>query len=135
MEAARSATPAAVQEQPSQSAESSHRPIASIRSFTATVSLNPGLSVGTTDPESIYTARLNAQFEASNPHGNGDCEVLLPLPPQIISLADLEVTATSIALTPRPCCLVARCFSWSRNGRETQLTTRKFAILRVAHGR
>lgn len=95
MEAARSETAAAVQEQPAPSTESSHRSIATIRSFTATVSLNPGLSIGTTDPESIYTARLNAQFEASNPRGNGDCEVLLPLPPQIISLADLEVTANS----------------------------------------
>ncbi len=95
MEAAQPAASAAVQEQPSQSADSFHRPVATIRSFTATVSLNPGLSIGTTDPESIYTARLNAQFEASNPRGDGECEVLLPLPPQIISLADLEITVNS----------------------------------------
>jgi prepilin-type N-terminal cleavage/methylation domain-containing protein len=97
MEAARHAAPAvvAIQEQSLQNAQSSQRTTAAIRSFTATVSLNPGLSVGTTDPESIYTAHLNAQFEASNPRGNGECEVLLPLPPQIISLADLEITVNS----------------------------------------
>lgn len=56
------------------------------------MSLKPGLSVGTAQPESIYTAQLTAKFEAFNPTRNGVCEVLLPLPPQIISLADLEVT-------------------------------------------
>ncbi|HEX4263519.1 MAG TPA: prepilin-type N-terminal cleavage/methylation domain-containing protein [Verrucomicrobiae bacterium] len=73
---------------------SSHRSVATVKSFTATVSLKPGLSVGTADPESIYTARLNAAFQAFCP-GGGECEVLLPLPPQIISLADLEVTVNS----------------------------------------
>jgi prepilin-type N-terminal cleavage/methylation domain-containing protein len=67
------------------------RPLASVKSFSATVSLKPELSVGTVQPESIYTARLKSEFQASNPSGNGECEVLLPLPPQIISLADLEV--------------------------------------------
>lgn len=76
-------------------AESSQKTIATVRSFAATVSLTPGLSVGTTDPESIYTARFNAKLVASNPRGNGECEVLLPLPPQIISLADLEITVNS----------------------------------------
>jgi prepilin-type N-terminal cleavage/methylation domain-containing protein len=68
---------------------------ATVKSFSATVSLKPGLSVGTTDPESIYTAQLKSSFQASNPGGNGQCEVLLPLPPQIISLADIEVTVNS----------------------------------------
>lgn len=95
MEAARPPVALAVREEPQQANQPSQRIVAAIRSFTATVSLNPGLSVGTTDPESIYTARLNAQFEASNPRGSGECEVLLPLPPQIISLADLEVTINS----------------------------------------
>jgi hypothetical protein len=63
-----------------------------VKSFAAVVSLQPTLSVGTADPESIYTARLSTKFEAFNPAGAGECEVLLPLPPQIISLADLEVT-------------------------------------------
>src|SRR5690348_4373471 len=57
------------------------RPVAIVKSFAATVSLKPGLSVGTVDPESIYTAQFSATFQAFNP-GNGECEVLLPLPPQ-----------------------------------------------------
>src|SRR6185369_8659449 len=65
------------------------------KSFVATVTLRPGLSVGTTQPESIYTAQMNAKLLASNPLTNGPCEVLLPLPPQIISLADLEITVNS----------------------------------------
>jgi len=71
------------------------RTAATVKSFAATVSLRPGLSVGTAEPESIYTAQIAAKFQAFNPAGNGDCEVLLPLPPQIISLADLEVTLNS----------------------------------------
>ena len=73
----------------------SQRPLAMLKSFSATVSLKPGLSVGTADPESIYTAQLTARFQAFNPARTGECEVLLPLPPQIISLADLEVTVNS----------------------------------------
>jgi prepilin-type N-terminal cleavage/methylation domain-containing protein len=69
-----------------------NRSLASIKSFSATVALKPELSVGTVQPESIYTAQFKTTFQASNPTGNGACEVLLPLPPQIISLADLEVT-------------------------------------------
>jgi len=68
------------------------RRLATIRSFNATVLLKPSLSVGTSDPESIYTAQLATKFEVSNPPGEGECEVLLPLPPQIISLAELAVT-------------------------------------------
>jgi prepilin-type N-terminal cleavage/methylation domain-containing protein len=74
---------------------SPQRPLATVKSFAASVSLKPGLSVGTAQPESIYTAQLKSQFQASNPAGKGECEVLLPLPPQIISLADLEVTVNS----------------------------------------
>jgi len=78
---------------PSQSANitSPQRTLAIVKSFTATVSLKPGLSVGTDQPESIYTAQFKTTFHAANPSG-GECEVLLPLPPQIISLADLEAT-------------------------------------------
>jgi prepilin-type N-terminal cleavage/methylation domain-containing protein len=71
------------------------RTLAMVKSFSATVSLKPGLSVGTAQPESIYTAQLASRFEALNPAGRGECEVLLPLPPQIISLADLEVTVNA----------------------------------------
>jgi len=69
-----------------------HRAVAMVKSFTATVSLKPGLSVGTAQPESIYAAQLTANFDAFNPNAAGECEMLLPLPPQIISLAGLEVT-------------------------------------------
>ena len=72
------------------------RALATVKNFAATVSLKPGLSVGTAQPESIYTAQLTTKFSASNPAGKGECEVLLPLPPQIISLADLEVTVNSL---------------------------------------
>src|SRR5437868_5082900 len=43
------------------------RVVATVKSFTATVSLKPGLSVGTVDPESIYTAQFSATFQAFNP--------------------------------------------------------------------
>jgi prepilin-type N-terminal cleavage/methylation domain-containing protein len=68
------------------------RALATVKSFQATVALKPELSVGTVQPESIYTAQFKADFQAANPTGNGECEVQLPLPPQIISLADLAVT-------------------------------------------
>src|SRR5207248_481274 len=71
------------------------RPLATVKSFAATVSLKPELSRGTAQPESIYTAQLTTKFQAFNPAKTGECEVLLPLPPQIISLADLEVTVNS----------------------------------------
>jgi prepilin-type N-terminal cleavage/methylation domain-containing protein len=74
-----------------------HRTLATVKSFDAKVSLKPGLSVGTAQPESIYTAQLVTKFSAFNPGPKGECEVLLPLPPQIISLADLEVTVNSVA--------------------------------------
>src|SRR5882762_9205925 len=76
-------------------ASSPRRTLATVKTFVATVSLKPGLSVGTAEPESIYTAQLKVKFDAFNPVRNGECEVLLPLPPQIISLADLEVTVNS----------------------------------------
>ena len=83
------------------------RPPAIIKTFAATVSLKPQLSVGTAEPESIYTAHLKSEFQASNPGRAGDCEVLLPLPPQIISLAELfgiaGLALTAIAL----CCLAS----------------------------
>src|SRR6186997_1508615 len=38
-------------------ADTPRRSLATIKSFKAAVSLQPGLSVGTSDPESIYTAK------------------------------------------------------------------------------
>src|ERR1043165_8476522 len=75
--------------------EPSRRTLATIKSFTAAISLKPDLSVGTAEPESIYTAQLSTKFQAFNSAKAGECEVLLPLPPQIISLADLEVTVNA----------------------------------------
>jgi prepilin-type N-terminal cleavage/methylation domain-containing protein len=73
----------------------SPRPLATIKSFAATVSLRPSLSIGTAEPESIYTTQLSSRFQAFNPAANSGCEILLPLPPQVISLADLAVTVDS----------------------------------------
>jgi prepilin-type N-terminal cleavage/methylation domain-containing protein len=74
------------------SAAAPTRPPAVVKSFVATVSLQPGLSIGTAEPESIYTARFKAELQALSSNPNELCEVLLPLPPKIISLGDLEVT-------------------------------------------
>jgi prepilin-type N-terminal cleavage/methylation domain-containing protein len=69
-------------------------PLARVKQFTADVILTPKLSVGTQTPESIYEARFSGKIQASRPQKEaGDCEIELPLPPQIISLADLSVTA------------------------------------------
>ena len=46
---------------------SPQRALATVKSFTAKVSLRPGLSVGTAEPESIYTAQLSSKFLALNP--------------------------------------------------------------------
>ena len=95
MNKASQAASAARPDAPSNSAATTSPTLATIKSFTATVSLKPGLSVGTAQPESIYTAQLRTSFQASNPSGQGECEVMLPLPPQVISLADLEVLVDS----------------------------------------
>lgn len=69
-------------------------PLARVESFTAEVELTPRLSVGTAAPESIYEARFSSKIQAVRPGGEaGDCEIELPLPPQIISLADLTIEA------------------------------------------
>lgn len=65
---------------------------ARVQAFTAEVTLTPRLSVGTTAPESIYEARFIGKIRAAHPDGKeGECEIELPLPPQIISLADLAI--------------------------------------------
>jgi prepilin-type N-terminal cleavage/methylation domain-containing protein len=69
-------------------------PLAHVRAFEANVALKPRLSVGTASPESIYEARFTGKIEAvCPPDKTGDCELELPLPPQIISLADLSITS------------------------------------------
>jgi prepilin-type N-terminal cleavage/methylation domain-containing protein len=69
-------------------------PLARVQTFIATVVLTPRLSVGTASPESIYEARFTGQIRAVSPRSQaGECELELPLPPQVISLADLTITA------------------------------------------
>ena len=66
-------------------------PQARVTSISADVTLTPRLSVGTDTPESIYEARFEGQLVAANPNGNQPCEIGLPMPPQVISLADLQI--------------------------------------------
>jgi Tfp pilus assembly protein PilE len=69
-------------------------PRARVKAFSADVSLTPRLSVGTAAPESIYEAKFSGKVEAVRPaKETGECELELPLPPQVISLADLSITA------------------------------------------
>jgi prepilin-type N-terminal cleavage/methylation domain-containing protein len=66
--------------------------LARISSFIADVALTPKLSIGTASPESIYEAHFSGKIKAVCPNKEaGDCEIELPLPPQILSLADLSV--------------------------------------------
>lgn len=68
-------------------------PLARVNSFVADVTLTPKLSVGTITPESIYQAHFAGQIVASQPAGHaGECEIVLPMPPQVISLADLNIS-------------------------------------------
>jgi hypothetical protein len=68
-------------------------PQARIASFTADVTLTPRLSVGTATPESIYEARFQGKIEAVSPgEQSAECEIVLPLPPQVISLGDLTIS-------------------------------------------
>jgi prepilin-type N-terminal cleavage/methylation domain-containing protein len=68
-------------------------PLARVKSFDATVELKPKLSIGTANAESIYEAKFSAKITATKPpSAKIDCELELPLPPQTISLADLNIT-------------------------------------------
>lgn len=80
--------------QPSKAEVAAPPPLARVQAFTADVALTPRLSVGTAAPESIYEARFVGKIRAVHPNEQaGDCEIELPLPPQIISLADLSIKA------------------------------------------
>jgi len=66
---------------------------ARVQAFSAEVRLTPRLSVGTAARESIYEAHFEGKLQASHPsQPGGKCEIALPIPPQIISLADLAIT-------------------------------------------
>jgi prepilin-type N-terminal cleavage/methylation domain-containing protein len=72
-------------------------PRARVQTFTADVALTPRLSVGTAAPESIYEAKFAGKIQAVQPGPEArECELELPLPPQIISLADLSITAAGV---------------------------------------
>jgi hypothetical protein len=72
-------------------------PAARVRSFVADVALTPRLSVGTLEPESIYEASIQAQVRATGPVGaTGECQIPLPLPPKVISLAGLMLTVDGV---------------------------------------
>ena len=68
--------------------------LATIQTFDATIDLTPRLSVGTAQPESIYEAELRATLTAGAGPGDGTRRsiIMLPLPPQIISLGDVKFT-------------------------------------------
>jgi hypothetical protein len=65
---------------------------ATVNAFAATIALTPTLSVGTVEPESIYETKFAAKMVAKSDGAPGECQIRLPLPPQMISLADLSVT-------------------------------------------
>ena len=68
-------------------------PLARVQSFVAGVALTPRLSVGTASPESIYEARFSGKVLAvRSKEDAGESELCLPLPPQLISLADLSIS-------------------------------------------
>jgi len=76
-------------------------PLARVRSFSADITLTPKISVGTATPESIYVARFSGKIEALSPAETDECEIELPLPPQIISLADVKIdTGDGSDVTP-----------------------------------
>jgi prepilin-type N-terminal cleavage/methylation domain-containing protein len=67
-------------------------PAALVRSFDAQVALTPKLSVGTATPESIYEAKFTATMLATRADNSPGPHVIeMPLPPQIVSLSDLEM--------------------------------------------
>lgn len=77
-------------------AASAPLPQARMQEFAAEITLTPRLSVGTAVPESIYEARFKGKIQAIRPNEQaGECEIGLPLPPQIISLSDLAIDAAS----------------------------------------
>jgi hypothetical protein len=66
---------------------------AQITSFTADITLTPRLSVGTATAQSIYEAVFHGKIVADNSaDAQGECQITLPLPPRVISLADLSIS-------------------------------------------
>ena len=61
-----------------------------VRSFDATIEITPSLSVGTAAPESIYTLDFKATIMAESEPDTELSEIALPIPPEVVSLSDLE---------------------------------------------
>ena len=61
-----------------------------IRSYNAWIELMPRLSIGTPTPESIYQLDFKASIEAEPASGDVQSQILLPIPPEIVSLSNLE---------------------------------------------
>lgn len=66
-------------------------PVAHIKSFKATIDITPRKSVATDRAESIYETTFTAEITAINPDKSPAVRLELPLPPEIISLSDLEL--------------------------------------------
>lgn len=64
---------------------------ARLRSLDATVNLTPRLAVGSIETQSIYEASFKATLTAAPAVGGKAARLELPIPPQIISLGDLQV--------------------------------------------
>jgi len=73
------------------------KPEATVSSFSADIALTPMLSVGTVEPQSIYETRFAAKLLAKSADAGGECQIQVPLPPQMISLGDLLVTVNGEA--------------------------------------
>ncbi len=87
----------AAPESPPTQPEKTTLPLAQVSAFDASVDLTPRLSVGTEEAESIYSATLEANVLARGAEGNqGESELQLPLPPQVISVADLSYTVDGV---------------------------------------
>lgn len=67
-------------------------PRAVVEKYDAEIGLTPKLSIGTARPESIYVADFKATITAQAPRdADGKCQIEMPLPPKIISLAGVDV--------------------------------------------
>ncbi|TWT78564.1 hypothetical protein Pla123a_13570 [Posidoniimonas polymericola] len=73
-------------------------PAALVSAFEADVVLTPRLSAGTATPESIYESRFAGVITAAGGEAPGKCRIELPLPPRVISLADLRVESDGAAV-------------------------------------
>jgi hypothetical protein len=69
-----------------------------VESFDAEIALTPKLSVGTALPEPIYMAEFKATISArALAKEQGECQIELPLPPQVISLANVDIKVDGVS--------------------------------------